>query len=137
LPILVATTLPVADIAFADQQALPGQNPQTPLVGHQVAFSGQGSWDPDGVIVAYAWELDGDGEYDDGSHATAGVSFSEPGTKSVGLEVTDNEGGKDEATVVFDVGEPSPPALPPPPESPPPTPPSPTESPPPAIESRL
>jgi PKD repeat protein len=96
---------PVARISFADATPESGQNPQVPLVGHQVNFSGQGSNDTGGSIVAYAWDVDGDG-FDDGSAVDEQFSFSDAGTKTVTLRVVDNNGATDEETVTFRVNTP-------------------------------
>ena len=58
---VVADVAPVAAFAFA---------PSAPAVGEAVLFSSQ-SRDPDGVVVAQAWDLDGDGAFDDATGATA------------------------------------------------------------------
>jgi hypothetical protein len=49
------------------------------------------SLDPDGPIVAYAWDLDGDGAFDDGSASGATVSLA-PGLHRIGLRVVDRDG---------------------------------------------
>jgi hypothetical protein len=47
--------------------------------------------DLDGPIVAYAWDLDDDGAFDDGTGAGATVSLA-PGLHRVGLRVVDRDG---------------------------------------------
>ena len=49
------------------------------------------SLDLDGPIVAYAWDLDGDGAFDDGTGIGASVPFG-PGLHRVGLRVVDRDG---------------------------------------------
>ena len=71
--------------------------PTSPVVGEQVSFDGSGSSDAEGPI-GYAWDLDNDGSFDDGTGAHATRSFSSPGDKIVRLEVTDSAGEKDTAT---------------------------------------
>jgi PKD repeat protein len=39
---------------------------------------------------SYVWDLDNDGQYDDTTGATAFYTWSTPGTKTIGLKVTDN-----------------------------------------------
>ena len=47
--------------------------------------------DLDGPIVAYAWDLDGDGAFDDSSGISASIAFG-PGIHRVGLRVVDRDG---------------------------------------------
>ncbi|MFO1448887.1 MAG: PKD domain-containing protein [Opitutaceae bacterium] len=54
-----------------------------------VAFSGTGSFDPDGAIVSYAWSF-GDGTTS--SLVSPSKSYSSPGTFTVQLKVTDDRG---------------------------------------------
>jgi YD repeat-containing protein len=60
-----------------------------------VTFNAAGSSDPDGTIVKYEWDLDGNGTYETntGSVATATRSYSSEGDRQIGLRVTDNSGG--------------------------------------------
>ena len=48
--------------------------------------------DPDGSIVSYGWELDGDGDYDDRLGSSFTNVYSPSGTYTVALKVTDNGG---------------------------------------------
>ena len=58
-----------------------------------VSFDGTGSSDPDpGDTITYAWDLDGDGAYDDSSSARPSRTYSQPGTYTVRLRVADNHG---------------------------------------------
>jgi hypothetical protein len=63
-----------------------------------VAFSGATSSDPDGLPLSYAWDLDGDGQYDDGTQATANRTYG-VGVVTVGLRVTDSGQASSTATV--------------------------------------
>jgi hypothetical protein len=65
--------------------------PATPVVRELVTFTST-AVDPDGPIVAYEWDLDGDGVFDDGNQATAQSFWRRPGTYAVGLRVTDRDG---------------------------------------------
>ena len=60
----------------------------TPLT---VNFSGSGSSDPDGTIVAYAWDLDGDGQFDDSTAQNPSFTYTTAGTYNVRLRVTDDD----------------------------------------------
>jgi hypothetical protein len=62
-------------------------SPGQPLVGDDVTFTSTAS-DPDGDLITYAWDLDGDGAFDDGRGSTAHASYSSPGTHTVSLRVT-------------------------------------------------
>ena len=64
----------------------------TPLV---VNFNGSGSSDPDGSIASYAWDLDGDGQYDDSTAQNPSRTYTTAGTYVVRLRVTDNLGAPD------------------------------------------
>src|SRR4051812_25246875 len=65
--------------------------PSSPSSGDSVTFTSTSS-DVDGTIASQAWDLDNDGAYDDGTAATASRIFSKPGTYTVGLKVTDDNG---------------------------------------------
>ncbi len=62
-----------------------------------VAFNGSGSYhqDPMFSLVAYDWDLDGDGQYDDAQGVTTThdyAGFSAGSQLDVGLQVTDSYG---------------------------------------------
>ncbi len=63
--------------------------------GEAIAFDGGASLDRDGGPLAFAWDLDGDGEFDDGSAATASRTFDDEGSFTIRLRVTDDEGEVD------------------------------------------
>ena len=69
-------------------------NPTSGTVPLAVAFSSSGSTDPDGSISAYAWDLDGDGFYDDSTSANPSYPYTAAGTYTVKLQVTDNQGAQ-------------------------------------------
>jgi PKD repeat protein len=66
-------------------------SPASPIVGTPVVFNASSSYDPDGTIVSYQWDLNGDGSTDT-SGAMGQVIYSTPGTALVRLTVTDNSG---------------------------------------------
>ncbi|PTL81493.1 glycoside hydrolase family 44 protein [Vitiosangium sp. GDMCC 1.1324] len=68
-----------------------------PLV---VGFSGTGSTDPEGHLVAYAWNF-GDGQQ--GTGPTVSHTYSQPGTYTATLTVTDDGGATSSATVTVSV----------------------------------
>ncbi|HAZ27527.1 TPA: hypothetical protein DCY67_02765 [Candidatus Acetothermia bacterium] len=79
---------PVAQFTYA---------PTTPVVGTAVTFNAIMSYDPDGSIVAYAWDLNGDGAVD---RTGPVVTWAYPaaGAFIVTLYVTDNAGATGQAT---------------------------------------
>jgi glucose/arabinose dehydrogenase len=81
--VFTANKLPLAKIA-ADVNS--GSAPLT------VHFTGAGSSDPDGTPVTYAWDLDGDGQYDDSTAIAPTFVFTKKGIYNVGLRVTDTSG---------------------------------------------
>ena len=51
-----------------------------------------GSSDPDGDALTYAWDLDGDGAYDDSSSVSPTFTYTSARHLQVGLRVTDSHG---------------------------------------------
>ena len=76
-----------------------------------VAFDGTASSDPDGDALTYAWDLDGDGAFDDGNTATAGYTYTQPGTYTATLQVTDPSGASGTASVTISAGNTPPTAV--------------------------
>lgn len=58
----------------------------TPLIVH---FDGTYSSDPEGGALTYAWDLDGDGSYNDSTSATPTWTYATPADVTVRLRVTD------------------------------------------------
>jgi uncharacterized delta-60 repeat protein len=77
--------------------------------GGSVLLDGSGSFDPDGSIASYEWDLDYDGITFTADATGATTNFSAAGlsgvTRTVGLRVTDNEGATHTATVTVTVNE--------------------------------
>jgi flagellar hook assembly protein FlgD len=67
--------------------------PRTIVAPSTVGFNGTGT-DPDGSIVNYEWDFNGDGVYEYASASSASTSFqyTSPGTFTAALRVTDNSG---------------------------------------------
>ena len=72
-------------------QADPTNGP-APLV---VNFDAAGSSDPEGDPLTYAWDLDGDGAYDDSTAQKPTYTYTTAGDYQVGLRVTDSKGASD------------------------------------------
>jgi PKD repeat protein len=75
--------LPLVAFAFS---------PRSPRVGDQVEFVSS-TTDPEGDLKEQAWDLDGDGEFDDGRGDEVVYSFTTPGAKVVRQRATDGAGG--------------------------------------------
>jgi PKD repeat protein len=68
------------------------------LEDNTINFDGSGSYDPDGQVVTWAWDFNGDGVYNDpytGDSKKPTHLFANPGTFYVDLKVFDNESGWD------------------------------------------
>jgi glucose/arabinose dehydrogenase len=88
--------------------ALAAADPTSGPVPLAVSFSGIGSSDPDADPLSYAWDLDGDGQYDDATGVSAAWTYSNPGTYHPALEVTDGHGGSDTDTLTITAGNSAP-----------------------------
>ncbi len=73
-----------------------------------VSFDGTGSSDPDGDALSYAWDLDGDGAFDDSTAASPTWVYP-AGTVTARLRVTDPSDAAGTASVVINSGN-TPPA---------------------------
>ena len=82
-------------------------SPENPISGQSVVFTSTAT-DPEGQSLSYAWDLDNDGAFDDGTSSTASRSFPTPGPRTVRLRVTDSSGAAATATNSFDVGNQAP-----------------------------
>jgi YD repeat-containing protein len=80
-----------------------GSAPAAPSTGDPVTFTSS-SEDPDGTIASQAWDLDNDGNFDNGTAATASRTFAKAGTYTVGLKVVDDNGGSATTTRQVSVG---------------------------------
>ena len=76
-----------------------------------VAFDASGSSDPDGDDLTFAWDLDGDGAFDDGGGPTATWTYDEPGRVTARVRVTDPDGASDDAQVAIDADNTPPTAM--------------------------
>ena len=83
----------------------------TPTTGSApltVAFDGTGSSDPDQDTLTYAWDLDGDGAFDDSTAAQPTFTYTSQGTYTATLRVTDPVGASDTDSVTITVGNTAP-----------------------------
>jgi glucose/arabinose dehydrogenase len=86
--------------------AVASANPTTGAVPLAVNFDGRGSSDPDGDTLTYAWDLDGDGQFDDSTSATPTFTYTTAGIVTVGLRVSDPGGNADTTSLVITAGTP-------------------------------
>jgi glucose/arabinose dehydrogenase/PKD repeat protein len=82
-------------------------NPTSGDVGMTVSFDGSASSDPNGDPLSYAWDLDGDGAFDDSTTATTTWTYNTAGTFRVSLQVSDGQGGTATDAVTIGVGLPN------------------------------
>jgi glucose/arabinose dehydrogenase len=83
-------------------------SPQSGPSPLQVSFNGTRSSDPEGQALAYGWDLDGDGAFDDSTAPSPQWLYKTPGIVSVRLRVSDPSGLSDVATVEISVGNTAP-----------------------------
>jgi hypothetical protein len=78
-------------------------SPLSGAVPLTVDFDGSGSFDPESDPLSYAWDLDGDGQFDDSTLVDPSFTYTSSGTVVVGLRVDDGNGGTDTDTVTISV----------------------------------
>ena len=78
-------------------------SPARPVAGEPVRLDGTLSFDFDGAIIAYVWDLDGDGNTD-ATSAVVDHTFFAAGTYEVSLTVIDDAGNSDTLTIELEVG---------------------------------
>ncbi len=80
--------------------------PTTGMAPLEVDLDATGSTDSNGDPLTYAWDFDGDGQYDDATGVTLSTTLNTPGDIEIGLRVTDdgNPALADTASEVVQVG---------------------------------
>jgi hypothetical protein len=91
--VVPGNAVPVVAFAFS---------PRAPRVGDPVEFVSS-TRDPEGDLTEQAWDLDGDGEFDDGRGDEVVYTFATPGPKVVRQRATDGAGGTAIAERTFTV----------------------------------
>ena len=71
--------------------------------GSNVTLDASGSYDPDGTITSYEWDLDNDGQYDDATGVSTTFNSTDDGVLTVGVKVTDDDGAFDTAQATVTV----------------------------------
>jgi len=81
--------------------------PEQPGIGQLAVFDASGSHDPDGEIISYEWDLDGDGTYElRTEEPKVEKAFDRSGTYLVALRVTDDDGATSQVSKELKVVEP-------------------------------
>jgi PKD repeat protein len=94
----VCNDAPIAD---------PG-GPYTGIEGEAITLDGSGSYDPDGYLSSYKWDVDNDGTYEYNSPTPQSHVYTQDGTYTIRLRVMDNKGGTDIATTTANISDTSP-----------------------------
>jgi PKD repeat protein len=79
--------------------------PNPVVSGSNVTFDASSSKDPDGTIAKYDWDMDGNGTYEIPGEGkpTITASYAQPGTRTIGVMVTDNSGATATATTTLTI----------------------------------
>jgi len=91
--------------ATNDPPIADANDPYFGFIGEPITLDGTGSYDPDGIIVSYEWDLDDDGEFDDAFGQTPTITFDEPYSGDIHLKVIDDNGATDIDTTTLTVEE--------------------------------
>lgn len=82
-------------------------SPSAPHVNEDVMLDASGSYDPDGRITQYAWDLDADGNPERiTAIAQLNYSFSRPGRHQIIVTATDDRGGINSARLTLEIRQP-------------------------------
>lgn len=83
-------------------QAIVSADPSNGPVPLTVNLSGSGSFDPDGSIVLYEWDFNGNGTYEYSSPTSGNTThtYTTIGTHQAIFQITDNEGAQSISSVV-------------------------------------
>lgn len=84
--------------------ALFSYSPTNPVINERVFFDGINSYDTDGSIVNWIWDLDGDGKTDVSGVSSALLTYTAVGTFNVKLTVVDDDGASSSITKAVTVG---------------------------------
>jgi len=109
-----ATAIVAQTIAVQNRNPAGAFTPPSPaVVGRSATFDASASTDPDGAVVLYAWDLDGNGSYETGPDTSpiATRTYGAPGTVTVSMRATDDLGAQHVVTHDVTVTAPPLPAL--------------------------
>jgi YVTN family beta-propeller protein len=86
------------DVCTAD-----ANGPYSGSEGIGITLDATGSYDIDSPIIAYEWDLDNDGDYDDATGVSPSAVFHDNGIFPIGLKITDGSGLIDTDTSIVTV----------------------------------
>lgn len=94
--VISVTDPPIAQLTVAQEWL------EVPL---QVTFQASGSYDLDGEISGYEWDMDNDGEFelDTGPLSSRTLEYTEPGEITIGVRVRDNLGATNSTTLTVEL----------------------------------
>jgi plastocyanin len=89
-------------------------SPERVVAGEPAALDASASRDPGGSVTSYAWDLDGDGSFEQqsGTQATLAHVFDQAGSHAVAVRVTGDSGASADAQAQVDVQAAEPKAAP-------------------------
>jgi len=91
-------------ISFHHPVARPGGAYNVPP-GRMITFDASKSSDPDGDTLTFAWDLTGSGAFSDATGAVVQFSYSQPGTRLVGVKATDPTGNTNVSYALVKIGD--------------------------------
>jgi uncharacterized repeat protein (TIGR01451 family) len=83
-------------------------SPMTGPAPLTVSFDGRASSDPEGGALSYSWDLTGNGQFGDATTATPSYTYTQAGSYTVSLRVTDPQGASGTASRVIAVANDAP-----------------------------
>ncbi|MDW7776944.1 MAG: PGF-pre-PGF domain-containing protein [Methanosarcinales archaeon] len=95
-------TVSITVVAGNDAPVANLKGPYTGTEGDEITFDGSGSYDIDGNIVSYSWDF---GDETSGSGENPTHTYSQDGTYTITLTVTDNLGAIDSNSTTVEVGK--------------------------------
>ena len=73
--------------------------------GATITFNAGSSTDPGGGTLTYAWDLNGNGTFTDATGAQPQYSYSQPGTRTIAVQVTDSGGFTNVVYALVNIGD--------------------------------
>ncbi len=73
--------------------------------GAAITFNASQSTDPNGGSLTYAWDLNGNGTFTDATGAQPQYTYSQPGTRTIAVQVTDSLGNTNTAYGLANIGD--------------------------------